>query len=173
MKIIIDLFSLQHLQEVETKILESMAWESGSPLYDALRRTESVRIHLPPPSPRSVQSYSSLETTSAAQLLAPLNFLHAHSTMIYDVAKVVLTWIRKIYLKYLPNSPSLDKDFCGIFADIYHQCDIFQGAMSRLQLEIHMAAWIHLSLPYQNANQTHWHCSTTRVSEIFTGLRSI
>ena len=89
-EITINLYSLQHLQEVETKILESMAWESGSPLYDALRRTESVRIHLSPPSPRSIQSNSSLETTSAAQLLAHIHIFHMHSIVIYLVAKVVL-----------------------------------------------------------------------------------
>ncbi len=61
--------SQQHLQEVETKILESMAWQSGSPLYDVLNRTESVRLHMPPPSPRSAPTGSpSLEHSSAAQL---------------------------------------------------------------------------------------------------------
>ena len=81
---------MQHLQEVETKILESMAWESGSPLYDALRRTESVRIHLPAPSPRSVQNNSTLETTSAAQLLAYVHVLHTRIILIYPVAKIDL-----------------------------------------------------------------------------------
>ena len=58
----------QHLQEVETRILETMAWQTGSPLYEVLNRTDSVRLHLSTPSPRGAHGSPVLEHSSAAQL---------------------------------------------------------------------------------------------------------